>query len=131
MCGWVGGWVCALAGWRFAACRLMYRTAWRHAHAPPSREYLTPLPSSLCHTGLALELASPLLPRAFLLMACLGSVARAVTGVAGGATRMALTQHFALQRNAADIAAKEGSQVSFGGAVLPNDCTVLLGLLCG
>lgn len=61
--------------------------------------------------GLALELASPLLPRAFLLLACLGSVARAVTGVAGGATRHALTQHFALQRNTADIAAKEGSQV--------------------
>lgn len=120
--------------------------------------------------GLALELASPLLPGAFLLLACLGSLCRAITGVAGGATRMALTQvggtqgagavascmagrwqqgrssraaarccpapmrcgalelvpgpfrssqpflatpvqHFALQRNAADIAAKEGSQV--------------------
>ena len=60
--------------------------------------------------GLALELASPLFPGAFLLLACLGSVCRAVVGVAGGATRMALTQHFALQRNAADIAAKEGSQ---------------------
>lgn len=63
--------------------------------------------------GLALELASPLLPRAFLAMACLGSVARAMTGVAGGATRHALTQHFALQRNTADIAAKEGSQVGW------------------
>lgn len=63
--------------------------------------------------GLALELASPLLPGAFLLLACLGSLARAVTGVAGSATRMALTQHFALQRNAADIAAKEGSQVGW------------------
>lgn len=74
-------------------------------------------PSHRCHLapaalpGLALELASPLLPGAFLLLACLGSVARAITGMAGGATRMALTQHFALQRNAADIAAKEGSQV--------------------
>lgn len=47
---------------------------------------LTPRP------GLALELASPLLPGAFLLLACLGSICRAVTGVAGGATRMALTQ---------------------------------------
>ncbi|EFN54602.1 hypothetical protein CHLNCDRAFT_135084 [Chlorella variabilis] len=71
--------------------------------------------------GLALELASPLLPGAFLLLACLGSLARAVTGVAGSATRMALTQHFALQRNAADIAAKEGSQetaVTLVGMVL-------------
>jgi hypothetical protein len=45
-----------------------------------------------------------------LLLACLGAACRAVTGVAGGATRMALTQHFALADNAADIAAKEGSQ---------------------
>ncbi len=68
----------------------------------------------LCPAGMALELASPLLPGAFLLLACLGSIARAVTGVAGGATRMALTQHFARRRNAADIAAKEGSQVRCG-----------------
>lgn len=60
---------------------------------------------------MAVELASPLFPRAFLALACLGSVARAVTGVAGGATRAALTLHFARARNAADIAAKEGSQV--------------------
>lgn len=52
----------------------------------------TPLP------GLALELASPLLPGAFLLLACLGSICRAVTGVAGGATRMALTQASLLAR---------------------------------
>lgn len=32
-------------------------------------------------------------------------------GVAGGATRAALTQHFARAGNAADISAKEGSQV--------------------
>ena len=34
-----------------------------------------------------------------------------IAGVAGGATRAALTQHFALVGNAADISAKEGSQV--------------------
>ncbi|XP_022878335.1 protein root UVB sensitive 3-like isoform X2 [Olea europaea var. sylvestris] len=33
-----------------------------------------------------------------------------IAGVASGATRAALTQHFALQDNAADISAKEGSQ---------------------
>lgn len=32
-------------------------------------------------------------------------------GVAAGATRAALTQHFACSGNAADVAAKEGSQV--------------------
>ncbi len=31
-------------------------------------------------------------------------------GVAGGATRAALTQHFARQGNAADVAAREASQ---------------------
>lgn len=61
--------------------------------------------------GMTLELLSPLVPGAFLWLACIGSLARAVTGVAGGATRFALTQHFALRRNAADVAAKEGSQV--------------------
>ncbi|KAG8661645.1 hypothetical protein MANES_01G027700v8 [Manihot esculenta] len=33
-----------------------------------------------------------------------------LAGVASGATRAALTQHFALENNAADISAKEGSQ---------------------
>ncbi len=62
--------------------------------------------------GLTAELAAPAFssPTTFLLFACIGSICRAITGVAGGATRMALTQHFALQGNAADIAAKEGSQ---------------------
>jgi len=62
--------------------------------------------------GLTAELAAPAFssPGTFLLFACIGSICRAITGVAGGATRMALTQHFALQGNAADIAAKEGSQ---------------------
>lgn len=68
--------------------------------------------------GLALELASPLLPGHFLLLACLGSVARSLCGVAAGATRAAMTQHFALARNAADISAKEGSQVV---ALAPSD----------
>jgi hypothetical protein len=59
---------------------------------------------------MTLELASPFFPSAFLLLMSAGSVLRSMTGVAGGATRAALTQHFALRRNAADIAAKEQSQ---------------------
>jgi hypothetical protein len=46
----------------------------------------------------------------FLAFACAGSVARSLCGCAAGATRAALTQHFARRANAADIAAKEGSQ---------------------
>jgi hypothetical protein len=58
-----------------------------------------------------LELAAPLYPRFFMLFVCAGSVSRALTGVAAGATRASMTQHFAVAGNAADIAAKEGSQV--------------------
>jgi hypothetical protein len=74
--------------------------------------------------GLTAELAASAFssPGTFLLFACVGSICRAITGVAGGATRMALTQHFALQGNAADIAAKEGSQET---------AITLLGMLLG
>ncbi|XP_050938075.1 protein root UVB sensitive 3 isoform X2 [Cucumis melo] len=60
--------------------------------------------------GMLMDLVSPLFPSAFMLIVCLGSLSRSFTGVASGATRAALTQHFALQNNAADISAKEGSQ---------------------
>ncbi|XP_009602160.1 protein root UVB sensitive 3 [Nicotiana tomentosiformis] len=60
--------------------------------------------------GMLMDLVSPLFPSAFVFIVCLGSLSRSFTGVASGATRAALTQHFALQNNAADIAAKEGSQ---------------------
>ena len=52
--------------------------------------------------GMAFELAAPLFDKsAFLAFACLGSLARALCGCAAGATRAALTQHFAAG-NAAD-----------------------------
>ncbi|KAI3733763.1 hypothetical protein L6452_13219 [Arctium lappa] len=60
--------------------------------------------------GMLMDLLSPLFPSAFLFIVCIGSLSRSFTGVASGATRAALTQHFALQNNAADISAKEGSQ---------------------
>ncbi|KAL3631236.1 Protein root UVB sensitive 3 [Castilleja foliolosa] len=60
--------------------------------------------------GMLMDLVSPLFPSAFVFIVCLGSISRSFTGVASGATRAALTQHFALENNAADISAKEGSQ---------------------
>ncbi|KAJ7943345.1 protein root UVB sensitive 3 [Quillaja saponaria] len=60
--------------------------------------------------GMLMDLVSPLFPSAFVVIVCLGSLSRSFTGVASGATRAALTQHFALQNNAADISSKEGSQ---------------------
>ncbi|KAG1655345.1 hypothetical protein FOA52_008860 [Chlamydomonas sp. UWO 241] len=68
------------------------------------------------------DLASPMFPQAFLVVACLGSLARACVGVAGGATRAALTVHFARSGNAADIAAKEQAQET---------CVTALGMLLG
>lgn len=75
------------------------------------------------NVGMALELAAPAFggDEYFLAFACAGSVARSLCGCAAGATRAALTQHFAVRANAADIAAKEGSQetaVTLVGMVL-------------
>jgi hypothetical protein len=38
---------------------------------------------------------------------------KSIVGVAGGATRAAITQHQAKKNNMADLSAKEGSQESF------------------
>ena len=76
--------------------------------------------------GLVLNMATPAVPRsAFVPLLLLASLAHAITGVAGGATRAALTSHFACSDNAADVAAKEGAQES---AVTL--CGMLLGYLC-
>jgi len=49
------------------------------------------------------------LQNAFFLLCC-SSLLRAIVGVAGGASRAALTQHQAKRNNMADVAAKDGSQ---------------------
>ncbi|XP_057853398.2 protein root UVB sensitive 3 [Cryptomeria japonica] len=72
--------------------------------------------------GMLMDLISPLYPASFVIILCLGSIARSFTGVASGATRAALTQHFALQQNAADVSAKEGSQETMA---------TMLGMLLG
>ncbi|KAF6259262.1 vitamin B6 photo-protection and homoeostasis-domain-containing protein [Scenedesmus sp. NREL 46B-D3] len=73
--------------------------------------------------AMALDLASPLIPGGFMLMASLGSVARAMVGMASGATHAALTQHFATAgSNAADISAKADSR---------ERATVIIGSLLG
>ncbi len=84
--------------------------------------YIRLFADGMNNVGLALELASPQFPSMFMLMACMGSIARAITGAAGAATRAAMTHHFAQQYNAADIAAKECSQET---------ATVLVGMLVG
>ena len=72
--------------------------------------------------ALAIELVSPALcpavgdcnaEWAYFAAVSAAETFRAVVGVAGGATRAALTQHFALRDNFGDVNAKDGSQEVF------------------
>lgn len=73
--------------------------------------------------GLTLELISPLLPKDYFLpLLSAGCICRSMCGVAAGATRAALMQHFSKSgTNIADLSAKEHSQetiVTLAGMVL-------------
>lgn len=57
-----------------------------------------------------MEILAPFFPALFLLIVCTAGVFRSIVGVAGGATRAALTVHQARRDNMADISAKDGSQ---------------------
>ncbi len=81
--------------------------------------------------GLALELAAPLGgPRFFLPLTCAANACKAVCGVAAGATRVAISAHFAggargggsAGAHVAEVAAKEGTQET---------AVTLLGLVLG
>jgi len=61
--------------------------------------------------GLTLDMITPHLPRSHLLL--IGSIAtlcRVMCGMAAGATKGSITQHFAMDGNMADCNAKEGTQ---------------------
>lgn len=57
-----------------------------------------------------MEILAPYSPTYFTLIMCTSGVFKSVVGVAGGATRAALTVHQARRDNMADISAKDGSQ---------------------
>lgn len=83
--------------------------------------YPTMLLLPLSCAAMAIDLASPLIPGAFIVMTSLASVARAVMMMAAGATHAALTQHFARGGNAADVSAKAESReraANIGGMIL-------------
>ena len=72
--------------------------------------------------ALALELAVPSLigrfgPAAFPACAVASAVLRSLVGVAGRSSWAALTQHFAISGNHADLAAKEGTQETLASLV--------------
>ncbi|CAN9506007.1 unnamed protein product [Ophioblennius macclurei] len=57
-----------------------------------------------------MEILAPHFPSFFTLILCTAGIFKSVVGVAGGATRAALTVHQARRDNLADISAKDGSQ---------------------
>ncbi|XP_075438463.1 RUS family member 1, partial [Ascaphus truei] len=57
-----------------------------------------------------MEILAPVFPSCFTLTVCAAGVCKCIVGVAGGATRAALTVHQARRDNMADVCAKDGSQ---------------------
>uniref|UniRef100_UPI003AB06119 RUS family member 1 n=1 Tax=Centroberyx gerrardi TaxID=166262 RepID=UPI003AB06119 len=57
-----------------------------------------------------MEILAPNFPACFTLIVCTAGIFKSIVGVAGGATRAALTVHQARRDNMADISAKDGSQ---------------------
>ncbi|MCJ8739018.1 hypothetical protein PDJAM_G00042300 [Pangasius djambal] len=60
--------------------------------------------------AMLMEITAPHFPPFFTLIVCIAGVFKSIVGVAGGATRAALTVHQARRNNMADISAKDGSQ---------------------
>ncbi|KAL8176586.1 UNVERIFIED_CONTAM: hypothetical protein K2H54_036705 [Gekko kuhli] len=71
--------------------------------------------------AILMEILAPAFPACFTLIVCISGFFKCIVGVAGGATRAALTMHQARRDNMADVSAKDGSQET-----LVN----LAGLLC-
>ncbi|KAM7329417.1 hypothetical protein ACRRTK_011030 [Alexandromys fortis] len=59
-----------------------------------------------------LEIMAPMYPVFFTMTVSISNLAKCIVGVAGGATRAALTMHQARRNNMADVSAKDSSQVS-------------------
>nr|KAF7413227.1 hypothetical protein H0235_013078 [Vespula pensylvanica] len=60
--------------------------------------------------AMGMELLIPYFSAHSMAVLCASTAMKSIVGVAGGATRAALTQHQALQNNLADVSAKDGSQ---------------------
>ncbi|KAJ3287537.1 hypothetical protein HDU76_007812 [Blyttiomyces sp. JEL0837] len=65
-----------------------------------------------------IEVVAPSCPKSwFVTLACFSTLIRSLCGVAGGSTKAALSQHFAIKGNTADLNAKDGSQETIVGLV--------------
>ncbi|GLH11206.1 Uncharacterized protein GBIM_16033 [Gryllus bimaculatus] len=63
--------------------------------------------------AMGIELFLPYFMEYSMQILCLSTSMKAIVGVAGGATRAAITQHQAIRDNMADVSAKDGSQETF------------------
>ncbi|GFG32142.1 hypothetical protein Cfor_06901 [Coptotermes formosanus] len=63
--------------------------------------------------AMALELLVPMFLTYSTHILCIATALKSIVGVAGGATRAAITQHQAIRNNMADVSAKDGSQETF------------------
>ncbi|XP_062264244.1 RUS1 family protein C16orf58 homolog [Platichthys flesus] len=61
-------------------------------------------------SAMFMEILAPYFPVFFTSIVCIAGIFKSIVGVAGGATRAALTVHQARRDNMADISAKDGSQ---------------------
>ncbi|WKX94540.1 hypothetical protein Q1695_011656 [Nippostrongylus brasiliensis] len=78
-----------------------------------------------------IDLLSPAIKGSFFVCACTSSLLRCVVGVAGGATRTAITQHQARRNNLADVASKDGSQETMVNVTALLMSFILLPLVSG
>ncbi|XP_042331763.1 RUS family member 1 isoform X2 [Sceloporus undulatus] len=60
--------------------------------------------------AILMEILAPAFPACFTFIVCISGFFKCIVGVAGGATRAALTMHQARRDNMADVSAKDGSQ---------------------
>ena len=63
--------------------------------------------------GLTLEVIAPLFKDYFLVITVFANICKSLCGVAAGATRVAISQHFASEGNISEVQAKEGTQETF------------------
>ncbi|XP_013189385.2 RUS family member 1 isoform X1 [Amyelois transitella] len=65
---------------------------------------------TLNDAAMCIEIALPLFKSYTTFALCVSTVMKAIVGVAGGATRAAMTQHHAVRGNMADVSAKDSAQ---------------------
>ncbi|XP_041986492.1 RUS family member 1 [Aricia agestis] len=65
---------------------------------------------TLNDAAMCIEIALPLFKNYTTFALCVSTVMKAIVGVAGGATRAAMTQHHAVRGNLADVSAKDSAQ---------------------